>query len=87
MDKRFTDDPCRICANRKDKIEPGDDFYEYDGESYCSEECVKDALFEAHQDEISEEHLYTADDRRGEYADMMYEQQKDDELCEGNRYD
>lgn len=77
----FYDDEEIICDGCGEVAEAGQDYYEWNGMKYCSEECVKDAMFDLFSKEVDKCHLWTAEEKEWEYADRKFEEYRD-ELAE-----
>lgn len=81
---KFYDDEPIVCEECGKTIYPGDDYYEYGDLPYCSEECVKDAMWDCYENDVYERHLNTAEDKALIYADMQWDEMKGEKDGSGN---
>lgn len=66
----FEDDKPIQCDECLALIYPGQTAITWRSHRYCSEDCVKDAMFSEYAAEVDEEPVLTASDKSNIYADM-----------------
>ena len=73
---KFHDDEieCYLC---NDFVEPGDEYFRFDNKSFCCAECLGEYLIE-NLPGVEKRHCYTAEDRRLEYGDILYDRWRDE---------
>lgn len=74
----FHDDDEVICDGCGEVVQAGHDYYEWNGMSYCSEECVMKAMFEFFSSEVKECHLWTSEEKEYSYADRIVDEMRDE---------
>jgi len=82
---RFKDDKPVECCICGELVFPGEDYYLYDGDSFCSYKCVGEQLVEDFGDKIKEVHVYTKEEHESIYGDMQYDMMKDEGLLNEHR--
>lgn len=80
----FHDDESKICDVCGEEISAGETYYEYKSWICCSEDCVKDKLYELNAKDISEEYIMTAEDHEADYGDRKFEEEREERLNEHN---
>lgn len=70
---KFEDDEPIVCDQCGQTISAGDYYYRWNEHNLCSEDCVKDAMYDEFSCQVDEESLLTAEDKEIEYADMTEE--------------
>lgn len=69
---KFEDDKPVECYQCGDSVYAGDCALEWDGKTFCSEDCVKDAMYEKYGNEVKLRRLFTAEDYEAEDGDRKY---------------
>lgn len=73
---KFEDDKPVECYQCGESVYAGECVLEWDGKSFCSEDCVKDAMYEKYGNEVQLRRLFTAEDYEAEYGDMKYDEMR-----------
>jgi hypothetical protein len=71
---RFEDDKPLACEYCGRMIYAGDYALIWNNKCYCSEDCVKDAMYE--DAGVSTHYIMTAGDKEVEYGDMKYDEMR-----------
>ena len=73
---KFEDDKPVECYQCGESVYAGDYVLEWDGKSFCCEDCVKNAMYEKYGYEVELRRLFTAEDYEAEYGDMKYDEMR-----------
>lgn len=73
---RFEDDKPLECEHCGEMIYAGDYALIWNNKCYCSEDCVKDAMYEKYGNEVKLRRLFTAEEYEAEYGDMKYDEMR-----------